>query len=245
MNNSIHLVPNLSLLTWVLSIVLLTHTSCSEAPDDGETPVGALKPQMNLAYVKVDTFFTSQRLFDLVLTDSTGHYNPVFADQYLTIHSLQSTFDPDQFDTLRLTVHMPNRSGGGYGLEFSSERYRTAAAGFSNQIFKDLIRDFLALDMATAYKYRERKTSLIDRTNMIFGHEIDDHFKDEFPDNSIWFGYSSFRIFGLYIEECYSGKQGVAHELVRSIRGKTKYLLEEDIESLLLLLGSYEKRVGK
>lgn len=80
---------------------------------------------------------------------------------------------------------------------------------------------------------------------MLFAHEIEDHFKDEFPDNSIWFGYSSFRIFGLFIEECLTGRQGVGHELVRSISGKTKYLYEEDIESILSLLGSCEQRIGK
>lgn len=151
MNNSMHLVPNRLPLILVLTSMLLAHTACREGPDEGERPVGALEPQMNLAFVKVDTFFTSHRTFNLVLTDSNNHLNQVFADQYLTVHRLQSSFNPDRFDTLRVTVHMPNRSAGGYGLRISSERFRTTAANFSNQVFKDLIRDFLALDMATAH----------------------------------------------------------------------------------------------
>lgn len=200
---------------------------------------------VDIPFVSVDTFYLSNRNFNLLLTDSTSYYNPVVVEQYLTIHSLQSAPEVNEFDSLYIQVNMPKRPDGDLEFDLSVEQFITASNGYSNPVYKEFILEFLELNNRTAHKYREKETSLLDRTNMIFGEEIEKNYSSSFPDNSTWLGYNSLRIFGIFMEECINKNPGIGHSLVSSINGKTNYLFPEDISTLTALVETYEKRAKK
>lgn len=218
-------------------------TSCDvENPSNTETE-RKTSSWIDFPFVSVDTFYLSDQKFNLLLTDSTPSYNPVVADQYITIHSLQSEPKINGFDLLHVEIQMPNRPDGDLKFEMTDEQFISTVQGYSNQVFKEFLRDLLVLNNKTSHKYRKNWTTLLDRTNMLFGEEINQKYREAFPENSTWSGYNSFRIFGIFLEECLDNRQGIGHNLVRSINGKTKYLFQEDIASLNALVSEYEKKI--
>ncbi len=100
--------------------------------------------------------------------------------------------------------------------------------------------DFLELNWNTKEKYDKKFMSLLDRTNMIFAREIDENYKDQFPNNSTWFGFDSFIVFGAYFEEIANEQKGIAHNLINSIESSDGYL--KDKVKLLLIIDKHAKR---
>jgi hypothetical protein len=235
-------IKNTIILTVTL-FAILTSCDVENALDkDSERKTSAW---IDIPFVSVDTLYLSGQKFNLLLTDSTPYYNPVVVEQYIAIHSLQSEpmLNGSGFDFLNVEIRMPSRSDGGLKFEMTDEQFMSIFKGYSNQIFRNFIRDLLVLNNKTSHKYRDNWTTLLDRLNMLFGEEINEKYGELFPENSTWNGYNSFRIFGIFLEECLSSRQGVGHNLIHSINGKTKYVFQEDIESVNALIIEYENQI--
>jgi len=228
-------------------ILFLIFSSCT----GGNTPnvVNAIEkkisPWIEFPYVSVDTFYLYEREFRLIMIDSTPFVNPVVIDQYTVIHTLQAEPNIREFDTISVEIQMPNRADGNVSFNVTNEQFKIVVLKNSNQLFKEFLRELLTLNNETAHKYSENWQSILDRLNMIFGNHIELQYKEQFPENSTWFGYNSFEIFGLFFQEFSMGKEGVGHKLINSIEGKTKYLFEEDIKSINSLIDRYKRKIEK
>ena len=226
-------------------ILFMTFCSCTDESSQNvrNEAERTTSPWIEFPYVSVDTFYVNKQSFRLSLIDSTPFANPVLIDQYTGIHALQAEPNFLEFETMTIEIQMPNRPDGNVSFDLTNNQFQFIVLKYSNQLFKEYVRELLTLNNSTAHKYRENWQSLLDRLNMIFGNQIELKYKEQFPENSTWYGYNSFEIFGLFFQEVSMGKEGVGHKLINSIEGKNKYLFEEDIKSINSLIDKYKKKI--
>lgn len=226
-------------------ILFMLFSSCTDesSSDVGNETERTTSPWIEFPYVSVDTFYLTEERFRLKMIDSTPFVNPVVINQYTALHALQAEPNMREFDTIIMEIEMPNRPDENVTFNLTNDQFQIIVLKYSNQMFKEFVRELLTLNNLTANKYRENWQSLLDRLNMVFGNQIELNFKEQFPDNSTWFGYNAFEIFGQYFQECSTGTDGVGHALIDSIEGKTKYLFEEDIKSINSLIGKYKRKI--
>ena len=192
-------------------------------------------------FVTIDSIWIDNNIFHINLVDSTPFLNTTYLQQYTSIHILQS--EPHLYDcnAIKIKVVLPNRDGEPIEYEITPEDYNFLLEYFSDVDFKSFIREYILLNYEAQDNYYGEMTTLIDRVNMIFAHEIDKNYPDLFQNNSTWFGYDSFDVFRLYFVECTQGKEDVGHDLINSINDKTDYLKEGDILKLQKLIEKYKK----
>jgi len=182
-------------------------------------------------------------MLKLTFTDSMPFFNHVVDQQAVTTYALQRMVDSIAFDSIKFKIYTPNCEEKLIQFQISRSGYLNVLSNFNNSDFKNFIRDYLTLNWETRGNYRDQKTSLLDRVNLIFAHEIDAKFKGQFPDNSTWYGYDSFIIFYDYLQECISGNEGVAHQLIEAIEPSKDYLNNSDKRKLVALIKKYKTEI--
>ena len=137
---------------------------------------------------------------------------------------------------------MPNRENTVIEYSLTKSEFEKTQKKFSDSKYKAFLLDLLKLNWNSKKHYDKKFMSLLDRTNMIFAHEIDKNYKDLFTNNSTWFGFDSFTVFGAYFEEVVHEKKGIAHNLINSIKSSEGYLTEKDKTKLLQIIDKHTER---
>lgn len=184
---------------------------------------------------------------ELIFTyiDSTPFFNPVASKQATLIYTMQR--EPDSIDYKKLTIKikMPNRENSVIEYSMTKPEFQQLERNINNPKLKPFYKEFLELNWNSRNNYMEKYMSLLDRTNMIFAHEIDKNYKEQIPNNSTWYGFDSFTVFEQYFGEIEHGKNGIATKLIESINKSDKYLIESDKITLLGLIKKHAEIIKR
>jgi hypothetical protein len=78
---------------------------------------------IDIPLVTVDSTYTNNRQYNLVLTDSVPAYNPTLFDQYVTVHLLQGNPDIKTFDSIRVKVNFLKRKEPSIEFKITRQEY--------------------------------------------------------------------------------------------------------------------------
>lgn len=194
-------------------------------------------------FVSPDSIKIYNKELKFVYIDSTPFYNPVTSRQAILLYTIQREPDTIVYEKLTIKIKMPNRANSVIEYSMSKPEFQKLERNINNPILKPFYKEFLELNWDSRKNYEDRFMSLLDRTNMIFADKIEERYKEQIPNNSIWFGYDSFSVFEQYFKDIQSGKSGIAKELVESIESSTKYLVESDRKMLSDIIKKHTERI--
>ena len=166
-------------------------------------------------------------ILEFTFVDSMPFYNAVMSNQAVFIYALQSPIPQSQFDSVVFLIRMPKRENPKVRVAMGTAQFTGLVKNFTNPQFKDFLKEILRLNYNTSNRYKAKYSSILDGLNMIFAAEIESKYKDQFPNNSTFFGYNSFLIFGKYFSEVNSGTKGIGHKLIDSIKDSKENLITE------------------
>lgn len=183
-----------------------------------------------------DSTFVLGNKLKLSFIDSLPMYNPITSNQAVFIYAMQMFKPVGNFDTILYQIKMPNREVSIVEFPMSMVQYKEMESSFSNYQFKQFLKELLKLNYSSRKRYANKNTTLMDGLNMIFAQKIDSSFSEVIPNNSAWFGYNSFIVFGMYFNEVSIGKPGIGHELIKAISVSEKRLNEYDKKTVMEMI---------
>jgi hypothetical protein len=203
------------------------------------------QPIIRFPFVSPDSLKISGSELRLTYIDSTPFYNPIVSKQAALIYTMQREPDTISFEKILFKIKLPNRENSVVEYSINRKEFYQIERIISHPQLKHFYKEFLELNWNSRENYREDYTSLLDRTNMIFAHEIDKNFKEQIAENSTWYGFDSFIVFHNYFIEVENNQIGISTKLVESIQSSEDYLTESDKQKLVKIIEKHTERIGQ